>query len=430
MSKKVITLLVILSAFDLLVIIHFFNKKAGMKYNSVSVMIYLWVILMVMSSILGEKFGFYPLDVSCVFFAFLFLTLILFTANAVIKKNNHFAENQTNSIVLVDEAVIYRVSIAFFLLYAGSNYFYFKNLGKYIPLSNLLGSLWRWKNLVLTGTFSENSLLYIGRNLGFIGLILSINFIKNKHSNNVMRRLTSAVMLLIYIAVTFLNPRRDPMIDKIIYVAVPFIYTYRSETKKLLKIAVPMAFFFAIAFIVIAESMSFGNYNIVEMLGRYTFAAFNSMQKALDVGYASNSNLVLSNTFYYIYMILKYFIPQLAPPAIILNGLGSDTGNIYTSLIAPYIDSNGSILIFTGCLIIYAVYIGIINGVAINQVRKGTISGYVFYAAVFACAVRSFYNPTFSYAEVLFGALYAVLLSVAMPRMVTKKKGKIDERLK
>lgn len=66
--------------------VHIFNKKAGMKYNSVSVMIYLWIVLMVMSSIFGEHIGFYPLDVSCVFFAFLFLTVILFTANAVIVK--------------------------------------------------------------------------------------------------------------------------------------------------------------------------------------------------------------------------------------------------------------------------------------------------------------------------------------------------------
>lgn len=278
--------------------------------------------------------------------------------------------------------------------------------------------------MVLTGTFSENSILYIGRNLGFIGLILSINFIKNKSSNKILRRMVSIVMLLTYIAITFLNPRRDPMIDKVIYVAVPFIYIYRKETKKLLKIAVPIAFFFAIAFVVIADSMSFGNYNIVEMLGKYTFASFNSLQKALDVGYSSNSELFLSNTFYYIYMVLKYIVPQLAPPAIILDGLGSDTGNIYTSLIAPYIDSGGSILVFTGCVIIYAIYIGAVNGVAINLVRKETISGYVFYAAVFACAVRSFYNPTFSYAEVLFGAVYAVILSVALPKMVTKDIGK------
>lgn len=419
-----VTLLIILLAFDLLVMVHIFNTKAGMKYNSVSVMIYLWIVLMVMSSIFGEHIGFYPLDVSCVFFAFLFLTVILFTANAVIVKKDHCIEKQTDSIASIDEIVIYKVSVAFFLLYIGSNCFYFINLGKYIPISNLLGNLWKWKNLVLTGTFSENSILYIGRNLGFIGLILSINFIKNKSSNKILRRMVSIVMLLTYIAITFLNPRRDPMIDKVIYVAVPFIYIYRKETKKLLKIAVPIAFFFAIAFVVIADSMSFGNYNIVEMLGRYTFASFNSMQKAFDVGYNSNSELFLPNTFYYIYMVLKYMVPQLAPPAIILDGLGSDTGNIYTSLIAPYIDSGGSILVFTGCVIIYAIYIGAVNGVAINLVRKETISGYVFYAAVFACAVRSFYNPTFSYAEVLFGAVYAVILSVALPKMVTKDIGK------
>lgn len=196
-------------------------------------MIYLWIVLMVMSSIFGEHIGFYPLDVSCVFFAFLFLTVILFTANVVIVKKDHCIERQTDSIASIDEIVIYKVSVVFFLLYIGSNYFYFKNLGKYIPISNLLGNLWKWKNLVLTGTFSENSILYIGRNLGFIGLILSINFIKNKSSNKILRRMVSIVMLLTYIAITFLNPRRDPMIDKVIYVAVPFIYISQRNKKTL-----------------------------------------------------------------------------------------------------------------------------------------------------------------------------------------------------
>lgn len=94
--------------------VHIFNKKAGMKYNSVSVMIYLWIVLMVMSSIFGEHIGFYPLDVSCVFFAFLFLTVILFTANAVIVKKDYCIERQTDSIALIDEIVIYKVSVVFF----------------------------------------------------------------------------------------------------------------------------------------------------------------------------------------------------------------------------------------------------------------------------------------------------------------------------
>ena len=414
-----ITVLIILASFNLIIFVRYFNRKAHFKLNSVAVMVYIWTALLLMASLWGEKMGFYPLDVSCVFFCFLFLTIIVFTANAVIVRKPLMVSYEDDAIIRLNESMVFKIAVIAFLLYMASNIFYFRDLSKHIPLSNLMSSLWRWKDLVLTGRFSERSISYIGRNISFIGLILSVNFIRNMRSTFV-KKVVSTFMLTLYVAITFLNPRRDPMIDKMVYVIVPFFYAYRTNMKKILRILIPLGIVFSIAFVIIADSMSFGNLNIVEMVGRYTFAPFNSMQKALDYGYEFNSSLPLSNTFYFVYMVLKFLFPQLTPPSIVLEGMGGDTGNIYTSLIAPLIDSNGSLILFVVFLIFYAVYIGIINGVAINMLNRQTLPGYVFYAAVFACAVRSFYNPTFSYAEVLFGAFYAALLSLLMPKFKAK----------
>ena len=92
----------------------------------------------------------------------------------------------------------------------------------------------------------------------------------------------------------------------------------------------------------------------------------------------------MGNLFYFVYMILKYAFPMLAPPRIILSDLGPETGNVYTSIIAPLIDSNGNTFYFV-FLTIYAAYIGIVIAISMNLIhRRKNLLSYVFYCAVFA----------------------------------------------
>ena len=273
---------------------------------------------------------------------------------------------------------------------------------------------------MLTGSFSESSILYLGRNLSIIGTILSLNLIINLGQKG--KKAISILMALIYLALVFINPRRDPMIDKLAYFLCPLLFVYRNRMSKLIKYIVPLSAVFIFLFIYISDALTFGQRSIMELAGRYTYVPFNSLQKALDEGYPSNTNLIMGNTFYFVYMILKYAFPMLAPPTIILSALGPETGNVYTSIIAPLIDSNGNAFYFAFILTIYAAYIGIVIAISMNLIhRRRNLSSYVFYCAVFACAIRSYFNPTFSYAEVVGGILNAVVVSILFNRILKIK---------
>ena len=401
---------------ETLFLTHCFNTKARSSLNPLSVMVYIWLILLCLAYFLGEKQGFYKLDFTGILSVIWFLNVITICAYMVVRWESDI-QTEDNDIELISSKGIYTIALLAFALFAVGNAFYFRDLSRYIPLGSLLSSLWRWKNLVLSGTFSESSILYFGRNLSIVGTILSLNLIVNFRQKR--KKLISILMALIYLALVFANPRRDPMIDKLVYFLCPLIFVYRNRASKLIKYIVPLSVIIIFLFIYISEALTFGQRSMVELAGRYTYVPFNSLQKALDEGYPSNTNLIMGNTFYFVYMILKYVFPMLAPPRIILSALGAETGNVYTSIIAPLIDSNGNPVYFVFILTLYAAYIGIVIAVSMNLIhRRKDLSSYVFYCAVFACAIRSYFNPTFSYAEVIGGILNAIVVSLLFNRVL------------
>lgn len=394
-----------LSLFTLL-LSNFLNKKVKNPLNPCSIMVYIWLLLLLISVKYGSKLGYYPVDISVILFTFFFLDLILivtYFCSETINGNYKFC-------IDFSEKKIFHISVILFLFFLFSTFYYFKNLSNYIPLKYLLSNIWLWKDLELSGKLSSNSLLYFGRNLQLIGTILAIGFLNCTG----YRKKTIFVFLTIYISLTFIDPRRDPIIDKIIYIICPFVLYYKGNVKQILKWIVPLSIIFIISFFILSSSLSFGKVNGWSAMGAYSFASFNSLQKAIDIKFTSNSQLVLGNTFYFIYMVLKFINPIFTPPNIVLNFLGgSDTVNVYTSLIAPYLDSNGNLFVFVILIMIYALYIGVVIAISINiSYRKHDFSAMIFSSAVYACAIRSFYNPTFSYAEILVSIIYIILIKI------------------
>lgn len=402
-----------LSLFTLL-LSNILNKKVNNPLNPCSIMVYIWLLLLFIAVTYGSKLGYYPVDISVILFTFFFLDLILiitYFGSETINNNYKFC-------IDFSEKKIFNISIVLFLFFLFSTFCYFKNLSNYIPLNNLLSNIWLWKDLELSGKLSSNSLLFLGRNLQLIGTILAIGFLNCTG----YRKKTIFVFLIVYLLLTFIDPRRDPIIDKLIYIICPFVLYYKGNIKQILKWVIPLSIIFIITFFILSSSLSFGKENGWSAMGAYTFASFNSLQKAIDTKFTSRSELVLGNTFYFIYMILKFINPILTPPNIVLNFLGgSDTVNIYTSLIAPYLDSNGNLFVFVILIVIYALYIGVVIAISINiSYKKRDFSAMIFSSAVYACAIRSFYNPTFSYAEILVSIIYIILMKTIFEKRAKK----------
>lgn len=377
------------------------NRKTHNAWTPASVMFYIWSVLLILATWLGASWGYYPMGISGIFIVSLFLEIILLVFFAGSNKDTTINHQ-------VEKCNIYGLCVFLILLYLFSEIMYFSKLNEYIPIKTLPFRVWNWKMLILSGTFNEKSILFIGRNLTFFGTILSYTFINEKTKK---RKFFLGTVLLIYVLMAFVNPRRDVMITKLVYLLVPFLFRYRNETRKLMKLVFPVIAIFTVVFFYINESLSFGDSDIKRTIASYSFGVFNSLQKAIDVGYDSNSNLIMGNTFYFIYMILKYISPQLAPPGIVLEVLGEDTSNVYSALIAPVIDSDGSIVALVFITFIYACWIGICLVFAYNWYsKKQTIASLYFCSTIYSCVIRSFYNPTFSYSDIVFGMFYSLVL--------------------
>ena len=420
MFRVLLALLLAMLTIESLFLVKCYNQKTRGKLNPVSIMSYLWLLLLNLAFYIGDRFKYYSVDIGCIVSVTAFLNIIIIVAWLTVKPNGGETRESPSFIEMLDAKRIYNVTLILFLLFIISNVFYFRDLGRHIPLRYLYANIWRWKNLVLTGGFNEESILYIGRNISILGTLFAVNLLVSwKHKSH---RLISAFICIVYVAIVFLNARRDPMIDKMIYFSAPIIFMYRNRITKLYKYLIPLAVIFVFLFIYISDALTFGQRSMLELAGRYTFAPFNSFQNALDTGYPSNTDLPLGNTFYFIYMILKYIHPVFTPPYIVLTSVGENTGNVYAALIAPLIDSHGNTFLFVIIMIIYAVYIGLLFGVSHNLVAKNNnLSSFVFYSAIFACAIRSFYNPTFSYAEVVGGVINALVVYLFMNKYLASK---------
>lgn len=389
------------------------NKKTGNKLNPASLMVYIWLSLLVTAVIFGKKLGFYQIESSVIIIVTFFLDIILIITNVFTKRSKSklgLYKDIFSGNLGVSDKFIFHLSIFLFVAFIFSQIVYFVKLSHYISINSLLASMWRWKNLVLTGEFSEDSLLYLGRNIQITGTIIAISFLINQG----VRKKLSLVLLVLYTLLIFINPRRDPIIDKLIYVACPFIFYYKGKITKLIKWVAPVLVLFAVLFSSLSSALSFGTTTVGDSLGAYTFASFNSLQKAMNIGYSSDSTLIGGNTFYFVYMVLKYLFPKLTPPGIVMDFIGGqDSVNVYTALIAPWMDANGNWFVFLLLLIIYAILIGSIFAFSWNYMKKNNnISALILSSAVYACAIRSYMNPTFSYAEILIAIIYILFVKI------------------
>ena len=364
MLKVVLGLLLALLTIESLFLVKSYSQKTNSKLNPVSVMNVIWLLLLNIAFYFGSTFGFYAVDFSCIVFVVLFLNIITLVAWFSSKgqlKNNHLIDERQVYTTIIDSRRMYTLTLLVFAVFLISNVFYFRDLGRHLSLTSLYTNIWAWKNLVLTGAFQENSILYIGRNLSVVGTVFALNLIINW--NNKSRRFISLIICFVYVLTVFFNPRRDPMIDKLIFFLCPFLFIYRNRLSKMYKFLIPIGIAFTLLFIYISDALTFGQGSILELSGRYTFAPFNSLQCAIDNGYPPNTTLFLGNTFYFVYMMLKYITPELTPPDIVLIPLGNNTGNVYTALIAPLIDSHENLVAFFFILVLYAVYIGLVIGI-------------------------------------------------------------------
>lgn len=394
------------------------NVKLRNKANPASIMVYIWSVMLLLAVSIGKKWGYYPMDASGIIIVSLFLFCIIFSVYLFSRKDSlgtkTYSTHVTMEWINVNDMVLYKVTLFLFALFIISQVIYFVRLNSYIPLLSLPANIWKWKNLILTGQFSESSPLYFPRDFSMLGTIISLCYIQNKGKK---RSKVMLMILVIYSVLSFMNPRRDPILVKMIYILSPFIYVYRNRMKKIIVKCAPFLAVFAVLFFFTYNALTFGSGSIQRAIGSYTFGAFNSLQKAIDVGYSEESNIFWGNTFYFVYMFLKYLVPSLAPPNIVLESLGTDTTNVYTALIAPLIDANGSVFMFIVTMLLYAFYIGAVMAVSINIFStKRDVPSFCFYSAVFACSIRTFYNPTFSWSDIVFAAVYAVILQMILKR--------------
>lgn len=381
------------------------NRKINIRFNPYSVMVIIWAIMIILATVLGDKIGLYPLEVSGIMISIIFLTFIGIIVY-IFGVRSHYPLKATeyqdiDDVILNDDRLIKTLMIISTVLWIIGNIMYFFDLNRYIPLVALPSQLWRWKNLILTGVINENSLRYLGRNLNIIGLIFALNFKINKTKKGFL-------LLLAYVLVSFIDVRKDTIIISLIYVLIPFV---GRKSKSIIKILFPLGAMFIVFFVFTIQELNFGTVNWERIIGIYTFGSFNSLQKALSVGMNSQNNLFMGNSFYFVYSILKYIIPSLAPSGITLETLGSDSTNVYTTLIPVVLDSDNWFE-FWSIFFIYSLYIGVIIVVSINYFnRKPSLQSYILYCSVFSCAVRTFYNPTFSYMDILFAFIYMMLIS-------------------
>ena len=386
------------------------SRKVGIKYNPFSVMTYIWAIMLVAAVIFGEKCGLYAIDISGILVCSFFLSIIglivyVFAYRSYPNENGFYEIADTEKF---QQVIGFLTKLSFLLWIIGTS-LYFIDLNRLIPLSTLPNQIWKWKNYVLTGVINENSIKYLGRNLNLIGLIFSLNY-KNKKTKK------SLLLVILYVLIAFIDTRKDPIISTLVYVLIPFL---GRENKKIIRIMLPLGTIFALFSIFTMQQLNFGSVNWLRTISIYSFGTFNSLQKALDVGMESGNNLFLGNTFYFVYSIIKYFIPSLAPSGIVLESLGPDTSNVYTAIIPVVMDSSNAFE-FIFFLFIYAFFIGIVMTTSINLYnRKPEIETYLLYSCVFSCAVRTFYNPTFSYLDLIFAIIYIVII-----RLITRTKSK------
>ena len=409
----------ILFSLILWMLLYLLHNKTNNAFSPVSIMSYIWMVMMYAATLLSEWAGLYKFHESGIIVCYLFLFVIVIAAILSAGPRKLYYEDCAESNIAhsdsmftcINDDLLYYLSLFLFLIFLASTLIYFKELENYgVSIKSFVNSIRQWKTIIVNGTFNEEKAIYIGRNISAIGTLLAINRIICRKD----RRIISNIVLVIYCMIWFVYPRRDILIDKLIYVIVPFLIYYKSNIKRILKLIVPIGICVFVFFSLINSALSWGTVNMKTSLAAYTFGSFNSLQKAIDVGYAENTNLLLGNTFYFVYMVLKYFSSNLTPPPIILEFYGgADTVNVYTALIAPLIDSKGDFFVFGLYIIIYGAYIGVISSLTNKLYLKNkSMSSVVLYSSVYACTIRSFYNPTFSYAEILVGVICFFIINI------------------
>ena len=91
-----VSLVFLLPEFLIVVLI---NNKTSNKLNPASVMFYIWSILLILATSLGNSWGYYPMKISGILTIslFLFVILIVFYVNKTIKMMVFFSFSSTAS---------------------------------------------------------------------------------------------------------------------------------------------------------------------------------------------------------------------------------------------------------------------------------------------------------------------------------------------
>lgn len=389
------------------------SKKTKDLFNPYSIMVYIWGVFSFFAVIIGNQFGFYPMNFFGISFVYAFLITIGIMTLIILNIGSSYVKITDESLCLkYDKSRLSNITDILFVFALIGNILYWNDINKLIPLKSIFENPWLLKNAIVNRQIT-NSWKYLGRGFSLTGTFIVITLYSTKKKKYFG-------MLLIYLALAFLNIQKDLILVKLIYIVVPFLLISRTDLKKRIKLLMPLFIIFIIIFNINYKFMTFGNGNFISGLGAYTFGSFHSLQYILDNGYPTNTNLLFGNTFYWVFSILKYINPIFTPPNIIMKFLSSNIVNVYTSLSVIVLDSNGEDFIMIMLMIVYGIYIGFLIGLSCLLINKKNINIATvgFYTSIISCAVRSYMNPTFSFLEIYLVLFYAFILDFLLKKKV------------
>jgi hypothetical protein len=293
-----------------------------------------------------------------------------------------------------------------FIMFILGNLIFWYDVNSLIGINTVIQDAGYFKHIILSGQLQDNAIRYFGRNFTLTGAIITLAYYVSGQKKKYL------LMLIVFVLLSLINVRREPMILKLSSVLIVFFLVNRGKLSyKTIKQLVIVGLLFLVTFLITTSLLNpFGDMG--RIMFSYTAGSFSSLQGILIDGYPTNTQLPLGYTLYFVYSILEYLSPNLTPPSIILSTISSRSTNVYTALAYVAIDSGGEVFLLMSLTLLYAIFVGVIYGVSIVLINKKinffTIS---VYSTVVSLSIRSFMNPAFSHMDLPFALFYGILLN-------------------
>ena len=408
-----------------------FNRLLGRRINPLSSMVVVFYFFIILNFLFAKYFNIKRLNSEGAFYLTLGIMLISFVSYLVAKKlliSDRVYSGSTDLLlslkkVFTDSRFTNEIGVLSdlcFILSIISYVYYFLYISRYITPQDILNNVRAWKNLELSSLIDVNSILFMPMHNSVIASILTLNFMIRKNKK-------SLAMLSIYILVSLVYPRRDPIL--IVLLSSFSIVSLFWEGKRLITIGLIFLLIIFGSFFFIQENITLGNLSRIDDLFCYTSGNISSFQSVVDSEVKFETNYYLQNSFYFIYAFMKYFDRRLAPPSVIKPNpeYGSVMQpNTYTAFADPVYE--GGVV----GLALYSIYAGIITGLICSYlISKHDLIAFGMYGCLFSVAVRSFINNTFGWLDIygsliillLLNLIYSLLSRFRKPYVIKKRFG-------